>query len=215
MNDTITAPVSAICDVLALRSDDGCLTPTLVPIVAAPAPAIGRARTVTITHDSTGNGMAPIFDVLSDDLTGCVLVVSGAVAVPGAVWGEILTRAAQQQGATAVLIDGWVRDRPAMATIGLPIYACGDRVAGPNGLAHVIAVGKPVLIGAVTVEPDDLIVVDGTGCVRVRAADAEAVLPAADRYAAAEDLVVKALIEGETLATAYRHKKAITDELGR
>lgn len=214
---TTTPPVSAIADVLALWTEDGWLTPPLSPVVPAPAPIVGSALTITVTNGATGPGFSQIYDVLSADLTGRVLVLAGADAVPGAVWGEILTRAAIQQGATAVLIEGWVRDRPDIATLGLPIYACGERVVGPGGLAHITAVDVAVTITAnrttTTVEPDDLIVIDATGCVRLRAATADVVLQAAQRYAAAEDLVVKALVEGEPLARAYHHKKAITEEL--
>ena len=213
------APVSAIADVLALWNQDGWLTPPLQPVVAAATPIAGRALTIAITAGPTGPGMSSIYDVLSADLTGRVLIIAGAAAVPGAVWGEILTRAALQQGASAVLVEGWVRDRPAMADLGLPIYANGERVVGPSGLAHITAIDSPVTIASAgnttLVAPDDLIVVDATGCVRVSAADAEEVLKAANVYAAAEDLVVKALNEGEPLARAYRHKKTITDELRR
>ena len=213
------APVSAIADVLALWNQDGWLTPPLQPVVSAAAPIAGRALTITITAGPTGPGMSSIYDVLSADLTGRVLIIAGATAVPGAVWGEILTRAALQQGASAVLVEGWVRDRPAVTDLGLPIYANGERVVGPNGLAHITAIDSPVTIGSAgnttPVAPNDVIVVDATGCVRVPAANAEEVLKAANVYAAAEDLVVKALNEGEPLASAYRHKKTITDELRR
>lgn len=215
MMTTTLAPVSAIADVLALWNADGWLTPPLHPVVAAPVPRVGRALTITVSTGPTGPGLAPIYDVLSADLSGRVIVLAGATAVPGAVWGEILTRAALRQGATAVLIEGWVRDRPGIADLGLAIYACGEHVVGPGGSAHITSVGSPVVVNGATVAPDDLVVVDATGCVRVRAGDADAVLLAAQRYAAAEDLVVKALNEGEALADAYRHKKAITDELRR
>ena len=215
MITTTHAPVSAIADVLALWNEDGWLTPPLHPIVPAANAVVGRVLTLTVTAGPTGPGFAPIYDVLSSDLTGRVLLLAGATAVPGAVWGEILTRAALQQGASAVLVDGWVRDRPATSTLALPIYACGEHIVGPSGLAHIVAVEASVTVNTVSVAPDDLVVVDDTGCVRVRAANVDAVLQAAQRYAAAEDLVVRALSEGESLVQAYRHKKAITEELRR
>jgi len=212
---TTLAPVSAIADVLALWGEDGWLTPPLLPVIPAGTPIVGRALTITVVAGSTGRGMAPIYDVLSADLTGRVLLVAGASAIPGAVWGEILTQAALQQGATAVLVDGSVRDRPAMSELGLPVYACCESIVGPAGLAQITAVEAPVIVESTRVQPDDVIVVDGTGCVRLRAATADAVLAAAQRYAAAEDLVVQALNEGEPLSRAYRHKKTVTDELRR
>lgn len=215
-NTTNTASVpsvSAIADVLALWGHDGWLTPPLLPVVGAPVPTAGRALTLTLTADGDSPGFAGIYDVLSADLTGRVLVLAGATAVPGAVWGAILTRAAVQQGATAVLVDGFVRDRPEMAAQGLPVYAVGESVAGPNGKAHLANVGAAVSVQGVDVTANDLIVIDATGCVRVPAALVDSVMQAAVRYEAAEDLVATALTEGEPLVHAYRHKKSIVDEL--
>lgn len=205
--------VSAIADVLALWGHDGWLTPPLLPVVGAQVPAAGRALTLTLAADTDGPGLTGIYDVLSADLTGRVLVLAGATAVPGAVWGGILAQAAVQQGATAVLVDGFVRDRPEMAALGLPVYAVGESVAGPNGKAHLANVGAAVSVHGVEVAANDMIVIDVTGCVRVPAALIDAVLQAAVRYEAAEDLVARALSEGESIAHAYRHKKSIVDEL--
>ncbi len=207
--------VSAVADVLALWGEDGWLTPPLHPVVGASVPVIGRALTLTISAGVEGPGLAPMYDVLSRDLTGRVLLLAGASTVAGAVWGEILTLAALQQGATAVLVDGWVRDTPEMAALGFPVYANGECVVGPNGRAHLTHIDGTISVHSVTVTADDMIVVDATGCVRVPAAQTAAVLEASRRYAAAEDLVAKALDEGEPLARAYRHKKSTVDELRR
>ena len=102
-----------------------------------------------------------------------------------------------------------------MTALGLPVYAVEQRVVGPNGCAHVVAVDQTVRIGNTAIAPDDQIVVDETGCVRIAAALADDVLNAARRYAAAEGRVAQALSEGEPLATAYRHKRSILDELRR
>lgn len=215
MTCSAVPPVSAIADVLALWGDDGWLTPPLRPVVGASVPTIGRALTITITFAPTGPGLEPIFELLSGDLTGRMLVLAGAAAVPGAVWGELLTRAARQRGASGVLVDGWVRDRPEMAAIGFPVYAIGEHVVGPNGQAQLTHIDTTVTVNEVCVAADDMIVVDAGGCVRLRAATADAVLHAARRYSTAEDLVARSLAEGEPLARAYHHKKSIVDELRR
>ena len=159
--------VSAVADVLALWGLDGWLTPPLHPVVGASVPVIGRALTLTISAGVEGPGLAPMYDVLSRDLTGRVLLLAGASTVAGAVWGEILTLAALQQGATAVLVDGWVRDTPEMAALGFPVYANGERVVGPNGRAHLTHIDGAVSVHSVVVTADDMIVVDATvvyGC---------------------------------------------------
>ncbi|HTH06533.1 MAG TPA: hypothetical protein VL916_11715, partial [Ilumatobacteraceae bacterium] len=62
---------------------------------------------------------------------------------------------------------------------------------------------------------DDRLVLDDTGCVRVRAAQLADVIDAATRYTEGERQVVEALQSGETLDSAYRFKKSAVDELRR
>ncbi|MEX0846793.1 MAG: RraA family protein [Ilumatobacteraceae bacterium] len=207
--------VSAIADVLALWDDDGWLTPPLRPVVGAPEPIIGRALTVSINAAPQGEGFGAMYDVLSNDLSGRVVVVAGAEGLPGAMFGEILCTAAKQQGVAGVLVHGWVRDRPDLERLGVPVYASGEQVAGPNGWAQVRGVEIDVRVADTAVASTDHIVADITGVVRVRDGHLDEVLDAARRYAAGEALVAEALAAGEPLSSAYRHKKAVVDELRR
>lgn len=209
----VLAPVSAVADVLALWGLDGWLTPPLRSVVDAPSVVCGRALTVQVMAGDTGPGFAGIYDVLSGDLAGRVVVIAGAQDVQGAVFGEILAAAAHGRGAVGVLVDGWVRDRSDMRAIGMPVLAAGERVVGPYGTAHLVGVDTTVDVDGVAVASGDVIVIDESGCVRVPADVAPQVLDAASRYAAAEALVAAALAEGELLTSAYRHKKAVVAEL--
>lgn len=205
MSDTI-APVSAIADVLALWGRDGWLTPPLVGIVPAQTPRLGRVRTLQLAAGS-GHGMTPLFEMLSTDLSDHVLVLAGTSGVDAAVWGEILTGAALQQHAVGVLVDGAVRDRPEMLSLGLPVYARTQAVVGPNGAVHVVGTDCSVTIASTVIDCDDRVVIDATGCVHIREADLTEVLDAAGAYAAAEARVVEAISAGVALAEAYQIKK--------
>ncbi len=215
MTSIPVAPVSAIADVLALWGQDGWLTPPLRAIVAATSPTVGAVRTITVEVASAGTGMGKIYDALSADLTGRFVIVAGASGLEGAMWGEILSTAAQASGASGVLVDGAVRDRPEIESIGFAIYGIDERIVGPYGSAHVTELDCAVTIAGVLIEPDDHIVADATGVIRVRGAVLDDVLAAAHRYAAAEEQVVMALRNGEPLTSAYRYKKAVVDELRR
>lgn len=207
--------VSAISDVLALWDDDGWLTPPLRPVVGAPAPVVGRALTVSINAAPQGEGFAAMYELLSNDLTGRIVVVAGAEGLPGAMFGEILCTAAKQQGVSGVLVHGWVRDRPELERLAVPVYASGEQVAGPNGWAQIRGVGIDVRVDGVDVAATDHIVADSSGVVRVRNGRLDEVLDAARRYEAGEALVAEALAAGEPLSSAYRHKKTVVDELRR
>jgi regulator of RNase E activity RraA len=112
-------------------------------------------------------------------------------------------------------VEGWVRDRGDVEALGLPMYACGEQVAGPNAQAHISAIGATVHVHGVSVAADDHLVVDANGCVRIPAGRRVEVLNGARRYEAAELLVGQALDAGEPLSSAYRHKKSMVDELRR
>ena len=205
--------VSAIADVLGLWGEDGWLTPPLHPVVGASQPVIGRALTVELYAAATGEGFGAMYDLLSSDLSDRVLVFAGAESIPGAIWGEILATAAAGQHAVATLVEGWVRDVSDLTDIGRPVYASGVRPNGPGGMAQIRAIDCPVEIAGVTVNPDDHLVADLSGCVRIRAEYLDEVLAAARRYVAGETAVLAALAEGEPLSAAYRHKKSVVDEL--
>ena len=206
-------PVSAIADVLALCGLDGWLTPPLSPIVPAGRPVMGPALTIELCAEPVGTGLAPLHELVSHELRGHVVVIAGARPIGGAVWGEIMSRAAHQQHAIAVLLDGIARDATAMIDEGLPVYAAELAVVGPAGRASVRCVGESVQMGGVTVAPGDAVIVDPSGAVRVPAAVCEWVLDAARAYAAAEEQVMTALASGEPLVEAYRFKKATVGEL--
>lgn len=206
-------PVSAVADVLAMRSLGGWLTPPLHAVVAPDDIVAGRAITVSLRAEPSGRGLGEVQQLLSTDLTGAVLVIAGAASVGGAVWGEILSRAARGAGALAVLVDGAVRDQPSMAAEGLPVFAAGRAVVGPAGRVSVRALHVDVTIGGFSITPGDLIVADATGAVRVPEARAAEVLGDASVYAIGEEHVLDRLAGGQRLVEAYRAKQVVVDRL--
>jgi regulator of RNase E activity RraA len=211
VTDRTVPPASAVADVLALWGRDGWLSPPLAPIVPAAVAVAGSARVFTLAHGAGGAGLGPLYDVLDTDLTGQAIVLAGAHATPGAVWGEILAATAAGSAAASVLIDGAVRDVDDLPAT--PLYARGTNVVGPNGLAHVVAVDEPAMIGEVGIDSGDTVVADATGCVRIAAADRAAVFEAAGVYAAAEQRVLDAVRSGTPLSEAYLIKKTAVDQL--
>jgi 4-hydroxy-4-methyl-2-oxoglutarate aldolase len=195
-----------LADVAQRRGRDVHLTP---PLTWAAPPArtfSGSARTVQLRVGSSGPGLAPLREVLGEDLTGQVLVLAGASRAPGAIWGEILGLAAAGRGAVAALVDGAVRDVAELRAAGFPVAAAWIATAGPADRVHVVEVGGEVNIGGVAVADGDLVVGDAAGIVAVDAAAAEVMVDAACRYAEAERAVIDALRSGAPINDAYRHK---------
>ncbi|MYW03005.1 hypothetical protein GT354_32995, partial [Streptomyces sp. SID3343] len=84
-----------------------------------------------------------------------VVVAAGATAAAGAVWGEIPTTAAPARGAVGALIEGAVRDVPAVVRLGLRLSALSEATAGPGSGVHVAEVGGLIDIGGASVADGD------------------------------------------------------------
>ncbi|MEV6979769.1 RraA family protein [Sphaerisporangium sp. NPDC051017] len=202
-------PTTAIADVLQLRGLTGWLSPPLRPIHRSLG-LLGRARTVRLAPGPGDEGLEPLHRMMDEDLEDRVIVVAGAEAAAGAVWGEILTRAALARGATGLLVEGGVRDVNAFRDLGLPVWALYEATAGPGPDVHVASVGGPVEIAGVVVDEGTCIVMDGAGVVALPSTD---VFPDSYMYADAEEDVVRALRDGATLAEANRYKEDVVRTL--
>lgn len=200
-------PTTTLADVMLLHGMPGCLTPPLRTMLAPSRPVCGRAVTVEMAPGGVDGGFDALYDLLSADLAGSVIVVAGMRDVAGAVWGQILSRAAHVRGAVAVLVDGAVRDVSLLDSERLPVWAASEHTAGAPGQAHVVATRGTVRVGDVAIADQDLVVADAAGAVRLPAAHAETLLGCAHDLAAAEERVLEDLAGGLRLTDAYHHKK--------
>jgi regulator of RNase E activity RraA len=91
------------------------------------------------------------------------------------VVGDLVAQKAKSLGIAGFVIDGMVRDLPAMQEVGLPIYARGVTPVGPlhRGPGEV---NHSISCGGIVVNPGDLILGDATGVVVIRREFAEDVL---------------------------------------
>ncbi|MGC0416489.1 RraA family protein [Embleya sp. AB8] len=202
---------AALADLLQLRGCGGWLTPPLRPFHRGAGALLGAARTVRIAAGPGGHGLKPLHALLAEDLAGRVVVIAGADAAPGAVWGEILTAAALARGAIGALIEGSVRDVSAIRRLGLRLWALAEATAGPGGAVHVAEIGGPLEIAGVPVADGDPILLDDGGAVALPTADADRLLADALTYHRAEEEVLAALTAGLRLPRAYTPKaEAIT-----
>ncbi|WP_214411498.1 hypothetical protein [Sphaerisporangium fuscum] len=204
-------PTTAIADVLQLRGLTGWLSPPLRAIHRSLG-LLGKARTVQLAPGPGEHGLDPLHALMDEDLEGRVIVVAGAQAAAGAVWDEILTRAALARGAAGLLVEGGVRDVNAFRDLGLPVWALYEATAGPGPDVHVASVGQPVEIAGVLVDESTSIVMDGSGVVALPSTE---VFADSYMYADAEEDVVSALRDGASLAEAHRFKDDMVAKLRR
>ena len=99
---------------------------------------------------------------------GEVVVVDASGARGNAVLGDLICAKARHRGVAAFVVDGLVRDLPAVREIGLPVFARGTTPVGPlhRGPGEI---NFPVVCGGVVTHAGDIVVADEAGMVIVPA----------------------------------------------
>lgn len=98
---------------------------------------------------------------------GDIVVVDAGGSRMNGVIGDMVSTKAKHRGIAAFVIDGLIRDLPAVKEVGLPVFARGVTPIGPlhRGPGEI---NYPVSCGGIVVSPGDLIVGDTNGIVVVR-----------------------------------------------
>lgn len=98
---------------------------------------------------------------------GDVLVIDTSASGTTAVLGDLVSTKARHRGIAGVVVDGLIRDLPAIRRLGdFPVFARGVTPIGPlhRGPGEI---NHPVCIGGIVVNPGDVIVGDLNGVVVV------------------------------------------------
>lgn len=140
---------------------------------------------------------------------GQVIVVEQRTGIDCAGWGGILSNAARLRGLSGVIVEGPARDVDEAAEIGFPVYARVATARTARGRIHESATGQPITVGEVTVATGDWVVADGSGAAFVPADRIADVLTAAERIAAREGAMTKAVLAGHPVSSVmggdYEH----------
>lgn len=128
-----------------------------------------------------------------------ILVVDAGGHPDRAVWGEVLTVAAQRRAVRGLVVDGAVRDIAAIRRRAFPVYGVGTCPAGPHKSGGG-QWGGSVSCGGAVVNDGDLIVGDEDGVVAVAWARRHDVLAEAQQRVAREDRWLSELESGRRSA---------------
>jgi 4-hydroxy-4-methyl-2-oxoglutarate aldolase len=135
---------------------------------------------------------------------GDVLVVDVGSAPEFGYWGEVMGLAAQTRRIAGLVINGGVRDAQRMAAMGFAFFSTTPCIRGtaknPTGRGEL---GKPIVIGDVTIVKGDLVVGDSDGVVALPAARAAEIIEAGERRDAEEERILRRLRAGETTIDIY------------
>lgn len=128
---------------------------------------------------------------------GDVVVVDASSSHMTAVLGDLVAQKARHRGIAGFVVDGLVRDVPAILDMGdFPVFARGITPIGPlhRGPGEI---NYPVCIGGIVVHPGDLVVGDTNGVVVIPRSAADDVLERLEQRAESEAAYVAAVARGE------------------
>jgi regulator of RNase E activity RraA len=150
----------------AVISDDLNRTGTMHAAIKPLGPGMGFAGHALTAQTMVGDN-GTLHYALTTAWPGAVLVVDARAHLETAVWGGVLTAAAQAQGLVAAVIDGAVRDAAELCESGFSVYARGVVPNGPHkGFGG--SVNGLIQCAGASVEAGDLIVGDEDGVVVIR-----------------------------------------------
>ncbi|TLM86609.1 RraA family protein [Pseudarthrobacter sp. NamE2] len=171
---------------------------------------VGRAYCVRVVVGDS----ASLHQALEVVPSGSVLVVDAGGFADRAVWGEVLTAAAQHRGVVGAVIDGAIRDVAAIRRRGFPVYSISISAAGPHK-ASGGEWGAGVSCGGVSVNTGDLIVADEDGVVVVPWESREVIAAAARANMRREEKLIAQIRAGLSTAEYFGLTRQGPDKDGR
>jgi 4-hydroxy-4-methyl-2-oxoglutarate aldolase len=196
-----TAVIGDILDTLGRTHQ--FLPPRLSPLIPT-ARIAGRAMPVVV-NDVYGPQVKP-FGLLTealDQLEKDEVYISTAISQPVAQWGEILSATAQQRGAVGAVVNGYYRDTRQILERQFPVWGFGSYGADSSIRSAVSNFRAPIVIGAVSVHPGDLIVADIDGVLVVPRDVEDDVIGIALEKVATENTVCREIDNGSTATAAF------------
>jgi regulator of RNase E activity RraA len=203
---------ATIADVLDALGVWGVLDHRIVPCSKGNPRFIGRAYTTRWAPARKGRSIVAVQPSTWSEVQGFlapdVRDANGIVYVAGAddglctdyaLAGGLSATDFSQRGFAGVVLGGAIRDLHVVSQLPLPIRATNFTPADTQGNYRVMESGGRCVIGRVTIETNDLVVADETGCVIIPNRIADKVISMALTIESVEADMVDQLKRGERL----------------
>ncbi len=198
-----SAVIGDIMDLLGYKNQ--FLPPNIQPLRENMV-VCGRAMPVLEADDEGGEGPGRVNPLLNqtfglmlralDDLkTDEVYICSGS-SPTYALWGELMSMAALNRGATGAVVNGYSRDTRGILEMGFPTFSMGRYARDQRPRGKVMDFRCTIRFGDVVVRPGDLVFGDMDGvCVVPREIEEETMSQALAK-ASGEKQVFEAIKQG-------------------
>lgn len=161
----------------------------------------GRASTAPPRHLCAG--------AIESSEPGDVIVVEHRSGVVCGGWGGLLSLGAKVKGVSGVIVEGYARDIEDCRAVDFPVFARSVTMRTARGRIVERGFNEAIQVGDIRVRPGDYVVADASGAVFVAADQADRVLAEAERIAAREAAMSKAILDGkpigQVMGAGYEH----------
>ena len=165
---------------------------------------VGIAFTVQYEPVGDSHGFKNAANYIDQVPPGAVIVSSNAGRQDCTVWGDIMTHFAVARGIKGTVIDGVARDIDTVVKLGYPLFSRGRFMQSAKNRTQLKAVQVSLEIGGVTVNPGDLLVCDGSGCLVIAQHIAAEVIRRARAVEHTERQIIGAITAGASLEQARK-----------
>ena len=176
-----TAVVGDVMDMMGYTHQ--FLSPMIQPL-RQDMVTIGRAMPVLEADDDGGEGPGrnnPLFNqpfglmlAALDDLKKNEVYVCAGSSPRYALWGELMSTCAINQGAVGAVMDGYSRDTRGILELNFPVFSYGRYAQDQRPRGKVVDFRCTIQMNGVTIAPGDIVFGDMDGvCVVPRAIEAE------------------------------------------
>jgi regulator of RNase E activity RraA len=208
--DLYTAVVGDIMDVLGFKTQ--FLPPQIQPL-RDDMVVIGRAMPVLEADDDGGEGPGRVNELLNrpfglmlralDDLRKNEVYICSGSSPTYALWGELMSTCAINQGAAGAVLDGYSRDTRGVLKLGLPVFSHGRYAQDQRPRGKVMDFRCSIKLGEVVIRPGDIVFGDLDGvCVVPQAVEEEVMVQALEK-ARGEKRVFEAIKGGMKAQQAW------------
>ncbi|ATL70024.1 RraA family protein [Nocardia terpenica] len=165
----------------------------------------GPAFTVRYRPAPTGgsefHGAADYIDTVP---AGAVIVIDNNGSLECTNWGNILTYKAMAAGIAGTVVHGSARDIDEIVRMGYPVFSTGVTMVSGKNRVVLDETRCPIRIGDILVEPDDIILADANGALRIPRAIAREVVERAEAVESTEQKILDAVRAGGRLDDARK-----------
>lgn len=186
----------------------GVVDPAIRPVFSPVRRTIGPAFTIKV-HPGDNLATRKAMNLVQ---AGDIVIVDSRGDVASAIFGGVSTDEMKRKDVAALIVDGAVRDRAHITSLGVPVYARAVNPAPPT-FSGAGEINVPVCCGGVVVEPGDIVIAEDEGVVVIPRRDLDWVLQAVTEVETTEAGWMSSLDAGEPVVDAVAADRLVA-ELG-